>query len=166
VIHVATTANDSGAEVYYAEDKGFFEKAGLRVEIVNIASAGLLGSSVASGAVDIAETGISVIATAHQKGLPFVIIAPAGLYSSKAPTTAMIALSSATFKTGADFAGKTVAVRDISSPAYVAARSWIDPRLRCGRRARAAPHRRRGDRRTGFAERYYERNVSRRRAGL
>jgi NitT/TauT family transport system substrate-binding protein len=126
VIHVATTANDSGAEVYYAEDKGFFEKAGLHVEIVNIASAGLLGSSVASGAVDIAETGISVIATAHQKGLPFVIIAPAGLYSSKAPTTAMIALSGATFKSGADFDGKTVAVRDISSPAYVAGRSWID----------------------------------------
>jgi NitT/TauT family transport system substrate-binding protein len=126
VIRVATTLNDSGAEVYYAQDKGFFEKAGLHVEIVTIASAGLLGSSVASGAIDIAETGVSVIATAHQKGLPFVIIAPAGVYSSKAPTTGLIALKSATFKTGADLAGKTVAVRDISSPAYVATRAWID----------------------------------------
>jgi NitT/TauT family transport system substrate-binding protein len=126
VIRVATTLNDSGAEVYYAQDKGFFEKAGLHVEIVPIASAGLLGSSVASGAIDIAETGISVIATAPQRGLPFVIIAPAGVYSSKAPTTGLIALKNATFKTGADLSGKTIAVRDISSPAYVAARAWID----------------------------------------
>jgi NitT/TauT family transport system substrate-binding protein len=126
VIRVATTLNDSGAEVFYALDKGFFEKAGLHVEIVTIASAGLLGSSVASGAVDIAETGISVIATAHQHGLPFVIIAPAGVYSSRTPTTGLIALKNAPFKTGADLAGKTIAVRDINSPAYVAARAWID----------------------------------------
>lgn len=126
VVRVATTLNDSGAEIYYALDKGFFEKAGLDVEIVKIASAGLLGSSVASGALDIAETGISVVATAHQKGLPFVIIAPAGLYSSKDPTTGLIALKSAAFKTGADLNGKSIAVRDISSPAYVATRAWID----------------------------------------
>ena len=126
VVHVATTLNDSGAEVFYAVDKGFFEKAGLHVEIVPVASAGLLGSSVASGAVDIGETGISVIATAHQKGLPFVIVAPGAVYSSKLPTTGLIALKGSPFKTGADLAGKTIAVRDISSPAYVAARSWID----------------------------------------
>ena len=126
VVRVASTLNDSGAEVYYAQDMGFFEKAGLRVEIVSVASAGLLGSSVASGAVDIAETGVSVIATAHQKGLPFVIIAPAGLYSSKSPTTALIAPKSSPLRSGADFSGKTIAVRDISSPAYVGARAWID----------------------------------------
>jgi len=38
----------------------------------------------------------------------------------------LIALKNATFKTGADLSGKTIAVRDISSPAYVAARAWID----------------------------------------
>ena len=125
-VRVATTLNDSGAEVYYAQDMGFFEKAGLHVEIVNLNSAGLLGSSVASGALDIAETGLSVIATAHQKGLPFVIVAPAGQYSSKNPTTALVALKGSPFKSGADLNGKTIAVRDINSPAYVGARIWID----------------------------------------
>jgi NitT/TauT family transport system substrate-binding protein len=126
VVRVATTLNDSGAEVYYAQDMGFFEKAGLHVEIVTLNSAGLLGSSVASGAIDIAETGLSVIATAHQKGLPFVIVAPAGHYSSKAPTTALVALKNSPLKSGGDLNGKTVAVRDINSPAYVGARIWID----------------------------------------
>jgi len=126
VVRVATTLNDSGAEVYYAQDMGFFEKAGLHVEIVTLNSAGLLGSSVASGALDFAETGLSVIATAHQKGLPFVIVAPAGQYSSKAPTTALVALKNSPLKSGSDLNGRTIAVRDINSPAYVGARIWID----------------------------------------
>lgn len=126
LVRVATTMNDSGAEIFYALDRGFFEKAGLHVELVTLNSAGLLGASVLSGAVDIAETGVSVVATAHEKGLPFVIVAPAGIYSSKHPTTAMIALKDAPFKTGSDLNGKQVAVRDINSPAYVGARAWID----------------------------------------
>jgi NitT/TauT family transport system substrate-binding protein len=126
VVRIAATNNDSGAEIYYAQDMGFFEKAGLHVEIVKLASAGLLASSVIAGAVDIAETGVTVIALAHQKGLPLVIIAPAGLESAKNPLTGLVALKTSAYKSGADLNGKTIAVRDINSPAYVGCRAWID----------------------------------------
>lgn len=125
-IRVAVTPNDSGAEVFYAAELGLFKKAGLDVELVTLNASGLMGSSVASGAIQIGETGVSVIAAAHEKGLPFVMIAPAGLYSSKAPTSATLVPKTSTVKTGADLNGKTVAVRDIDSPAYIGTKAWID----------------------------------------
>jgi NitT/TauT family transport system substrate-binding protein len=126
VVRLATTLNDSGAGAYYALEMGYFKKAGLDVRIVSLNSAGLMGSSVASGALDIGETGVSVIAAAHERGLPFVMIAPAGLYSSKAPTSATLVAKNSPIKTGADLNGKTVGLRDINSPAYVGTRAWID----------------------------------------
>src|SRR5215472_6506433 len=69
VIRIATTSNDSGAGAFYAEEMGFFKKAGLNVQIVTLNASGLMGSSVASGTLDIGETGVSVIAAAHEKGL-------------------------------------------------------------------------------------------------
>jgi len=125
-IRVATTLNDSGAGAYYALDMGFFKKAGLNVQIVSLNSSGLMGSSVASGALDIGETGVSVIAAGHERGLPFVMVAPAGLYSSKAPTSATLVAKNSPIKTGADLNGKTIGLRDINSPAYVGSRAWID----------------------------------------
>jgi|SRR5579875_42396 NitT/TauT family transport system substrate-binding protein len=125
-IRVATTPNDSGASVFYALEMGFFKKAGVNVEIVRVNSAGLIGSSVASGSIDVGQTGISVLAAAHERGLPFVLIAPAGLYSSKTPTSALVVMKNAPLRTAADLDGKTVGLRDINSPAYVAARAWID----------------------------------------
>ncbi len=125
-IRVATTSNDSGAGVYYAADMGFFKKAGLNVEIVSLNASGLMGASVVSGTLDIGETGVSVIAAGHERGLPFVLVAPAGMYSSKAPTSATLVAKNSSIKTGADLNGKTVGLRDINSPAYVGTRAWID----------------------------------------
>jgi NitT/TauT family transport system substrate-binding protein len=126
VVHVSTTLNDSGAEVYYGIEKGFFEKAGLDVQIVPLNSAGLLGPSVASGAIDIGNAGVIVIAAAHEHHLPFVIVAPAGLYSSKSPTGGLVVAKDSPMKTGSDLNGKTIGIRDVNSPAYIATKAWID----------------------------------------
>jgi NitT/TauT family transport system substrate-binding protein len=126
VVRVSTTLNDSGAEVYYGLEKGFFEKAGLNVQIVPLNSAGLLGPSVASGAIDIGNAGVIVIAAAHEHHLPFVIIAPAGLYSNKSPTGGLIVAKDSPMKTGSDLNGKTIGIRDVNSPAYIATKAWID----------------------------------------
>jgi NitT/TauT family transport system substrate-binding protein len=125
-IRVAGTLNDSGAEVFYAEEMGFFKKAGLDVKIVKMSSAGVISSAVVSGALDIGQLSVPVVALAHERGIPLVMIAPAGMYTSKAPTNLLLVAKRSTFKTGADLNGKTVAVRDINSIAYVGVKAWID----------------------------------------
>jgi ABC-type nitrate/sulfonate/bicarbonate transport system substrate-binding protein len=46
VVHVSTTLNDSGAEVFYGTEKGFFEKAGLNVQMLLLNSGARTPSAI------------------------------------------------------------------------------------------------------------------------
>lgn len=125
-IKVATTAIDIGAQALWAKDVGFFKKAGLDVEIELINNGAAIAAAVAGGAVDIGQANLVSLATAHERGLPFVLIAPGGFYSSADPTTAMLVAKSSTIKSAKDLTGKTIAVSGIKNITQVGASAWID----------------------------------------
>jgi NitT/TauT family transport system substrate-binding protein len=125
-LRISTTPIDLGAEVLYANDQGFFKDAGLDVEITVLANGAAVAASVAAGAEDIGEANLVSLASAHGNGLPFVVLAPAGNYTSKAPTTVMIAAKSSTVKTAKDLDGKTIGVVAIKDITQIGASSWID----------------------------------------
>src|SRR5271167_1488535 len=106
-IRVATSPNDSGAEAFYAQDMGFFKKAGLDVEVIAIGNASLIHSGVLSGSIDIGSTSMPPAALAHERGLPYVLIAPGAVYSSKTPTSALVVAKNSPIKTASDLNGKT-----------------------------------------------------------
>ncbi len=118
--------NDTGALIFYAADMGFYEKAGLRVKVTLLNSSGSISSAVASGAVQIGSFAVSVGALAREKGIPLVMIAPAGLYLSTAPTSGLIVRKDSLIRRAADLNGKTIATRDISNMSYFGAKQWID----------------------------------------
>ncbi|MEA2689803.1 MAG: NitT/TauT family transport system substrate-binding protein, partial [Candidatus Eremiobacteraeota bacterium] len=89
VLRVATTPIDIGAQVLWAKDEGFLKKAGVDAEISLINNGAAIAAAVASGAVDIGQANLVSLATAHERGLPFVLIAPGGFYTSSEPTTAL-----------------------------------------------------------------------------
>src|SRR5580698_6199553 len=64
---------------YYAKDNGYFDKAGLDVVVEVNPSSPSVASAVVSGTYDIGYATISTLASAHAKGLPFVIIAAGGI---------------------------------------------------------------------------------------
>ena len=66
------------------------------------------------------------IATAYQKKLPFVVIAPAGAYSSDRPTTVLVTLANAPFKTAKDLEGKTLVTNGILNIAQIGGDAWLD----------------------------------------
>jgi NitT/TauT family transport system substrate-binding protein len=126
-LRLATIPSDIGAEVYYAKDMGFFAKAGLDVEITPITNGAAISSAVASGAIDIGYATGTNVALAHEKGLPFTIIAPANLHVGSAPTAGLLAVTrDSTIQSGKDLSGKTIAVTGLTGIAYFAARAWID----------------------------------------
>ena len=53
LVHVMTVPIDAGAEVYYAQDMGFFTKAGIQVDIQTAANGGAAAAAVAGNAIDI-----------------------------------------------------------------------------------------------------------------
>ena len=85
-----------------------------------------ISSAVASGAVNIGASNIVSLAQAHEHGIPFVIIAPAGLYSSKAPTSVLMVPADSPIKTAKDLTGKTIAVTGLKTISQFAPMAWID----------------------------------------
>jgi NitT/TauT family transport system substrate-binding protein len=125
-LKIATTPTDIGSEVFYAQDKGFFKANGLDAQIQVISNGAAITAAVISGALDVAQSNIASLAAAHEHGLDVVIIAPAGQYSSKVPTTALIVAKNSPIKTAKDLNGKTFAGNGIKNITQVGAFAWMD----------------------------------------
>lgn len=123
---VAGPANDSGAEMFYANELGLFKKAGLNVRVDVINSAGSIASAVSSGAVTFGSLTVATVAVAVDKDIPLRIIAPGALYSSDPPTSGLVVLGDAPYKKAADLNGKTIGVRDIGNMNTLGAKAWMD----------------------------------------
>jgi NitT/TauT family transport system substrate-binding protein len=126
-VRMETNTVDSAAEPYYGYDMGFFKAAGVDVELQNGAINGAaISAAVASGALDVGVSNIVSIAQAHAKHIPFVLIGPGGLYSSKTPSTYLIVPKGSPYRTAADLNGKTVAVNTLRGLPQYGTQAWID----------------------------------------
>jgi NitT/TauT family transport system substrate-binding protein len=125
-LNVATTPIDLGGQPFYALDQGFFKKQGLNVNVRTMDNGAEIAAAVAGGSLQIAQGNIVSIATAHDRGLPFVAIASAGIYSASAPTTQMIVLKTSPIRTAKDLAGKVIGISGVKNITEIAARKWID----------------------------------------
>jgi NitT/TauT family transport system substrate-binding protein len=125
-LKISMTPVDSSAEPYYAVDGGFAKAAGLNVELVPSQNGAAIAAAVASGAVDIGNGNLVSVAIAHAKGIPFVLIAPGGLYNAKTPSTQLFVPKGSAARRGRDFLGKTVAINTLGGLPHYAAQAWID----------------------------------------
>jgi NitT/TauT family transport system substrate-binding protein len=125
-LHIETIPFDAGSEAFYAKDMGFFAKQGLDVTVDPVGNGPAIAAAVASGAIDIGFSNALSIETAYKKGLPFVFIAAAALYSSAAPTSVLMVPKDSPLKTAKDLNGKTVGVNGLKNIAEYAPSMWID----------------------------------------
>lgn len=132
-LRVGTDPFDSYAEPYYAQDLGLFQKAGLNVEITTLSNGAAITNGVASGALDIGISNPVQLANAILHGIPLALIAGAGMYSSKAPTTVLCVAKSSLLQSAKDLNGKTVAVTALKDILAATVTAWLseqgaDPR--------------------------------------
>ena len=125
-LRMATINIDSTAQPYYAQDGGFFKKAGLRVEFQQFNNGQAIAAAVAGGALDIAVSNIVAMTHAHARSVPFVIVAPGALYLAADPTTVMMVPKGSTITGPRDLAGKTVACNGIDGIPQYCTRAWVD----------------------------------------
>lgn len=125
-LSVMTLPIDQGAQAFYAQDLGMFKQAGIdaQVSITNFGTQ--VAAAVAGGSIEIGQSNIISLAAAHQSGLPFALIAAAGLYSTKKPTSMMIVDKNSPLKTAKDLDGKTVAVNGLKSITQISVQAWAD----------------------------------------
>jgi ABC-type nitrate/sulfonate/bicarbonate transport system substrate-binding protein len=124
-IRIATTPIDLGAQALYANDLGFFKRAGLDVELSVLTSGSVVASAVSGGSIDIGQANIVALAAAHGNGLPFVIVAPAGYYTSKAPTTQLVVAATSHITSAKELDGKKIDVTALNDLNWVGIQSWL-----------------------------------------
>jgi NitT/TauT family transport system substrate-binding protein len=126
LIRFGGTTNDSAAEPYYAQELGFFKRAGLNVEITTLGNGAAIAQAIAGGALDVGGTNLVGLGTAIAHNIPFALVAGGGVYSSNAPTTVLCVAKNAPYKTAKDLEGKTVAVPSLKDLTYAAAAAWLE----------------------------------------
>ena len=125
-LKVATTPTDIGAQPFYASEMGFFKAAGIEANTQVISNGAAITAAVLGGAIDVAQSNIVSLALAHQRGLDIVVIAPAGIYSSKEPTSAIVVAKTSAFRTAKDLNGKTIACNGLQNISQIGPEAWLD----------------------------------------
>jgi NitT/TauT family transport system substrate-binding protein len=117
---------DSAGEIYDAQDLGFFAKQGLDVDMEPGSNGSAIAAAVSSDAVDIGYSDLVTLAKGYLKGIPFVAIAPAAIWTSLAPTAALVVPMNSPIHNAKDMAGKVIAIPGLATLAEYSPRAWID----------------------------------------
>lgn len=117
---------DSITPALWAQQSGLFRKNGLDVDVQSQRSGSAVAAAVSGGSYQFGKSSLPAVIIAHTRGIPFVLVAPGGLYEASNPIIGLLVRSDATFKTGADLNGKTVAVSSLSDMYTIATRQWVD----------------------------------------
>lgn len=125
-INVAAMPIAGAAEVFYAQELGFFKAAGLDVHLTVLANGAAIVPAVTSGTVDIGFGSPSPLILAHVKGLPVRFITYASLYTGPPVTSALMAAKDSSVRTGADLNGQSVAVNGLHDIGQFEVQAWVD----------------------------------------
>src|SRR5579875_2184696 len=123
-LRIGSTPNDSYAEPFYAQDMGFFQRAGLNVAVEAFPNGAGVTTALAGNAIDVGITNPISLANAVEHGLPFQFFAVAAMYNRE--ELALCVAAESPIKSARDLNGKTIAttaVKDSNSLHIVA---WID----------------------------------------
>ncbi len=126
-LKIVLFTGETAATAYYAQELGYFTRAGLDVSITTVTNGAAGAAAVAAGAIDIGFSNPLSVAQGHSRGLPFTVIAPAALSIRGSQTNGyVIVAKNSPLRSGKDVAGKNFAVDQIGGLPYASVRAWID----------------------------------------
>ncbi len=125
-LRLGATSSDDSVSVVYAQRSGLFAKAGFDVQVDRQNSGAAVAAAVASGTYDFGKSSLPSLIEAHERGVPFVLVAPAALYDPRAPYAAVLIGRDSPIRTGKDANGLTFSVAALSDLGHVALQAWVD----------------------------------------
>jgi NitT/TauT family transport system substrate-binding protein len=126
VVHAAGVAVDDMTAALYAQQAGIFAKHGLDVRFQGGASGAAIAAGVAGGSVDVGKSSLTALILAHTHGIPFKLVAPAGLYDSRIPVAGLIVSKDSSVRSARDFNGAPFSVSSLDDMNTLATRRWVD----------------------------------------
>lgn len=123
-MRVACNAVAAYSEAIFAQDMGFFKKAGLNTELVLLGTGAEIVNAVAGNAADLGVSNTVGLANAFQHGIPLQYLCSGGM--SVPGSTELCVAAEGSISSAKDLLGKTIAsssLRDIGEAAILA---WLD----------------------------------------
>jgi NitT/TauT family transport system substrate-binding protein len=125
-VRIGALLSQNSAEAYYAQELGYFAKAGLDVEIVPFQSGNASAGALVGGAIDVGIGDALSVAAAHSHGIPIVYIAPASLFTKANPSYVVMVATNSPIAGAKGFNGKTIGVNGIKNILQIPTEAWID----------------------------------------
>jgi ABC-type nitrate/sulfonate/bicarbonate transport system substrate-binding protein len=123
---IGTGGNEANGDVFYAADMGYFERAGLTVDVQLMQNGAAVGAAIAGGSLDVGASSPFVFMNARRHGLPYTLIAPGALYQSVDATTVMAVPTGSPIRNAHDLNGKIVGGITVGALDQLAIWAWID----------------------------------------
>jgi NitT/TauT family transport system substrate-binding protein len=124
-VRVGTVTTDAYAQPFYAKEAGFFQKAGLNVELSVFTNGGGVVQAAAAGAIDVGLGDMIQIGSAWLRGLPFGFFMGSNLYTTDAPTTMLCVAKNAAISSAKDLEGQTIGLFSLRSMTQFATEEWL-----------------------------------------
>jgi NitT/TauT family transport system substrate-binding protein len=124
-LRIGAATSDSYLIPYFAQEAGFFAKAGLSVEMTAFPNAQAIVQAAAGNAIDLGMADMIQLANAYNRGVPFRFFAGAGLYSTEAPTTLLCTAKVGGIKAPKDLEGQTLGVVALNSLSSISTTEWM-----------------------------------------
>jgi NitT/TauT family transport system substrate-binding protein len=126
VLKVGIGMIDTHAQGYYATELGLFKKAGLNVELHQLQFGAIIAAAVAGGELQIGSSNMLSLAAGHQRGIPFVVIAPGAAYDSTVPTEMLVTVRDSAIRAAKDLNGKVIGGISIGGLEQLAISAFVD----------------------------------------
>jgi NitT/TauT family transport system substrate-binding protein len=124
-IRLGVAANDTYAETLFAQDQGFFERAGINVELAMFTNAPAMVAAAAGNALDVGVADVIQIGNAVIRGVPLAAIASGALYQPSNPTAMLCVAKDSPIRAARDLNGKTVAVVSLGAFGAISIQEWL-----------------------------------------
>jgi NitT/TauT family transport system substrate-binding protein len=127
-VRIAGTPSDDMTPILYGQHSGLFNRFGLDVQLTNATSGAAAAAAVSSGTYAFGKSSLTTLLVAHEKGIPYTLVASDVVYDAKTPYAAFIADRDAGLRTGKDFNDKLIAVSALGDMGSVALQAWVEAR--------------------------------------
>jgi NitT/TauT family transport system substrate-binding protein len=125
-IRIASSPDQDVVGALWGVQSGIFKRYGLDVDVRSAGSGAVVAAALVGGALEVGKSSVLGLITAHAKGVPFVLEAPAALWDSDVPISALVVAKNSPIRTGRDLNGKTLSVPALGDLFTIANSAWID----------------------------------------
>jgi NitT/TauT family transport system substrate-binding protein len=125
-LRCGSAGDDDVTPLLYAQQSGLFKRAGIETTVQRMPSGSAVASGVIGGSFDIGKSSLISLINARARGVPIVLVAPAGVYDSSAPVSGLLVKADGPVRSAADLNGKIVAVSALNDLYTVTTKAWVD----------------------------------------